>query len=189
MFVVISGTNRPNNRTQHVARLAVNALEAQNVETKLLDLQELPPALFLPESYAEKPAEFAPWQDAISTATGVLTVVPEYNGAAPGALKYFVDMLKFPETLVGMPCAFIGLAAGQWGALRAVEHLEMVYQYRQAHLYGTRLFIANLYSVLNDKGQLTDDTLAQRLRELAAGFVTFAKRLQEPETDSAEWTQ
>lgn len=188
MFVVISGTNRPNNRTQHVARLAAKAFEANNHPARLLDLQELPRELFDPQSYAEKPASFATWQEAITNATGILTVVPEYNGAAPGVMKYFLDMLKFPESLVGVPCAFVGLASGQWGALRAVEHLEMVFQYRKAHLFGPRLFMPNLAQVLDAKGRLTDDELAGRLHTLVTEFVDFAQRLENKGTDSAEWT-
>jgi len=74
-------------------------------------------------------------------ADGIVTVVPEYNGSFPGVLKYFIDMLRFPESLYGIPAAFVGIAAGEWGALRAVEQMEMVFQYRHAHLFGRRVFI------------------------------------------------
>jgi len=187
VFVVISGTNRPNNRTHQVAQLAAKALESFNQEVRLLDLCDLPPKLFDPASYATKPESFAPWQEAILATEGILTVVPEYNGSAPGVLKYFLDMLQFPESLVGKPCAFIGLAAGQWGALRAVEHLEMVFQYRKAHLFGPRLFIPKLHTVLSEAGKITDDALSGRLTNLVLEFVEFSKRLQGPLPESAEW--
>jgi NAD(P)H-dependent FMN reductase len=187
VFVVISGTNRPNNRTHQVAQRAVEALESFNQEVVLIDLRDMPPELFDPKSYAEKPESFAPWQQAILDAEGILTVVPEYNGSAPGVLKYFFDMLKFPESIVGKPATFVGLAAGQWGALRAVEHMEMVFQYRKSHLFGPRLFIPKVYEAINEDGQFKDDELAGRLKNLVLDFVEFSKRLQGPLPDSAEW--
>ena len=76
----------------------------------------------------KKPAAFARFSSAILTSDGVHLVTPEYNGGAPGVLKYFIDMLKFPEAFEQRPVAFTGLAAGQWGALRPVEQLAAIIQ-------------------------------------------------------------
>ena len=176
MFAVISGTNRPGSQTRKVAQLVSDYLEAAGESVRLLDLRELPAALFSPDAYAQKPAEFAPYQDAISDARGVITVVPEYNGSFPGALKYFVDMLRFPESLVGTPSCFIGLAAGRWGGLRAVEHLEQVFHYRKACLHGERLYLPNVFQLVDEGGQLERE-FQERLETLLSGFVSFAERL------------
>ena len=145
MIAVISGTNRPGATTRRVAELCRRLLAAEGCEVRLLDLAELPAELFDPSSYAAKPAAFAPFQDAILEACGVLVVVPEYDGSYPGVLKYFLDMLRFPDSLYEKPAAFVGLAAGRWGALRAVEQLEMVFQYRHAHLFGRRCFLPDAW--------------------------------------------
>lgn len=178
MFVVVAGTNRPGSNTLKVARHCVRLLaEAGAGEVRLLDLQELPPELFLPAAYAQKPPAFAAWQETVLTATGILTVVPEYNGAYPGALKYFVDMLRFPESLVGKPCAFVGLAAGEFGALRAVEQLEMVYHYRKAHLFGERAFLFRAHETLDPDGCPREAEAARRLELCVRGFVGWARRI------------
>ena len=64
----------------------------------VLDLAKLPPEIFSPASYAEKPKSFQPFADAVLQSTGLHVVTPEYNGSVPGVLKYFIDMLKFPES-------------------------------------------------------------------------------------------
>ena len=102
MIVVLAGTNRPGCNTLKVAEQVHDILEAGAQEVRLLNLQDLPPALFEPASYGDKPEAFAPFQDAIRDADGILTVLPEYNGSFPGVLKYFIDMLKFPESLAGI---------------------------------------------------------------------------------------
>ena len=174
MIAVISGTNRPGSNTRKIAGAVERHLEASSEEVRLLDLGELPAELFLPASYQQKPAAFDAFQEAVLSATGIITVVPEYNGSFPGILKYFVDMLQFPASLYERPAGFVGLSAGRWGALRAVEQLEMVFQYRHAHLYGKRCFIPHVATVLDDDGRLIDPDLEDRLRTTVEGFVRFA---------------
>ena len=106
---------------------------------KLLDLAHLPPEIFSPASYAEKPAAFKKFTDAILAADGVVIVTPEYNGSVPGILKYFIDMLPFPESFEQRPVCFVGLAAGIWGALRPVEQLQAIFRLSQClHFSRTR---------------------------------------------------
>lgn len=176
MLLVISGTNRPGAYSLQVARLMVDLLREAGAEARLLDLAELPPELFRPEAYAAKPAAFGPFQAAIDGCEGLLVVVPEYNGSFPGVLKYFVDMLAFPRSLAGLPCAFVGVASGTWGGLRAVEQLQMVFQYRHAHLYSQRVFLPNVTEVLGPDGRLLHLDLHERLQAQATGFVRFARQ-------------
>lgn len=178
MIVVISGTNRAGSNTLKVAELAQEQLEAVGESVVLIDLRQLPSQLFTPTVYSDKPAEFEPFQKAILEADGILTVTPEYNGSYPGVLKYFIDMLRFPDSLVDMPAAFIGLASGAWGGLRSVEQLEMVFHYRHAHLFGRRLFLKGISKLLDEDGRLVDPEMARRLEELVTGFAGFCRRLR-----------
>jgi len=178
MIAVISGTNRPGARTLSVAHAVEQVLHAANEPVQLLDLARLPQELFAPWSYTTKPVSFEPFQRVILAAEGVLTVVPEYNGSFPGVLKYFIDMLRFPESLHERPAAFVGVANGRWGALRAVEQLEMVFAYRHAHLYGRRLFLPAIGDLLDGAGKLTDPELLDRLRVMVLGFAAFCHTLR-----------
>lgn len=177
MILVISGTNRPGARTLAVAKTSRRFLSDAAVPAELLDLGDLPHDLFVPSSYASKPPAFEPFQQAVFAADGFLTVVPEYNGSYPGVLKYFIDMLRFPESLYEKPAAFVGLANGRWGALRAVEQLEMVFQYRHAHLFGRRLFLPSIGERFDDSGRMTDTEALDRLRSLSLAFANFCQCL------------
>jgi chromate reductase len=180
MIVVIAGTNRPHSNTLKVARLVENTLHECGEKVSLVDLSRLPAELFAPSSYATKPPGFQPFQDAVLEAAGIVTVVPEYNGSYPGVLKYFIDMLQFPESLVGKPSAFIGLSAGRWGGLRAVEQLAMVFQYRNAHLYGRRVFLPGIGNLFDGKDRLCDAATLDRIKRATRGFVDFCHCLNEP---------
>ena len=177
MITVISGTNRPGSNTRKIAALMQEMLEGAGNEVTLLDLAELPAEVFHESSYALTPKSFAAFQDQILKTDGLLTVVPEYNGSFPGVLKYFIDMLSFPESLYEKPAAFVGISSGRWGGVRAVEHLEMIFQYRHAHLFGRRCFIPGIGHILDENGRLTDPDISMRLKKSALDFARFCRNL------------
>lgn len=178
MITVISGTNRPGSNTLKVATIVHKMLARHGDEVALLDLATLPPEIFSGSSYASKPDAFAPFQEVVLEAVGFLTVVPEYNGSFPGILKYFIDMLRFPESLYEKPAAFVGIASGRWAGVRAVEHLEMVFQYRHAHLFGRRCFIPDISRTLGENGEIDDSALAERLEQMVSDFAVFCAALR-----------
>jgi len=179
MIAVIAGSNRPGSKTLKVATAVRRLLDELGEEVRFIDLADLPSELFLPASYTSKPPEFGAFQAAVLEADGIVAVVPEYNGSFPGVLKYFIDMLEFPASLHEKPATFIGLSTSKWGAVRAVEQLEMVFQYRQAHLYGRRCFIPDIGNVLDESGHIKDVAIADRLRGTVSGFVRFCRNLQQ----------
>jgi NAD(P)H-dependent FMN reductase len=177
MIEIIAGSNRANANSLRVARVLQEAYSDLGVEAGLLNLQELPPALLDPGAYAEKPAAFTPFQERVLAASGLHVVTPEYNGTFPGALKLFIDMLKFPESFEGKPVAYVGVAAGQWGALRAVEQLQMIFGYRNAYTFPRRVFIPGVHNTFSAEGVLHDPEILRRLREQAAGFRVFVEQV------------
>ena len=178
MITLIIGTNRPDSNTRKVARHVEEIYAELKVPLRVLDLAQLPPEIFSPSSYAEKPKAFAPFADAVLQAAGLHVVTPEYNGGIPGILKYFIDMLKFPESFERRPTCFTGLAAGIWGALRPVEQLQAIFGYRNAYLYPERVFLPGVGKLLDAGGRLQDAELLGRLKKQADGFVNFVERVQ-----------
>jgi len=177
MIEVIAGTNRPGSATLRMANLILEMYHAAGVDAQILDLAQLPPEIFNPTCYAEKPASFKPFSDRVLRADGLHVVVPEYNGSFPGVLKYFVDMLKFPESFEQRPVAFTGVAAGVWGAFRAVEQLQLVFGYRNAILLPERVWIPAIHQKWAADGKgLNDADLTKSLTAQTASFATFVKR-------------
>ena len=179
MLTLIVGTNRPGSNTRKVARQVEEIYTALEVPLSVLDLAELPAEIFSPTSYAEKPATFRPFADEILDSSGLIVVTPEYNGSVPGVLKYFIDMLKFPESFEDRPVCFVGLGAGMWGALRPVEQLQAIFGYRNAFVYPRRVFLPHINDLLEADGRLNDPELIERLREQAIGFIDFVEKLKE----------
>lgn len=178
MIVIISGTNRPGSNTRKVTAHVEAIYKSLGVKTQLIDLAEMPAEIFSPASYAAKPAGFNQFTDAILAADGVVVVTPEYNGGIPGVLKYFIDMLPFPESFERRPVCFVGLAAGIWGALRPVEQLQAIFGYRNALIFPERVFMPGIGKLLDAAGKFSSDEIPKRLQGQAAGFVEFVEKLR-----------
>ena len=177
MMTLLVGTNRPGSSSRKVAAVVERIYADLGVPLAVLDLAKVPLDLFLPSAYAEKPASFAPFSDAVLKSTGLHVITPEYNGSVPGILKYFIDMLKFPESFERRPVCFTGVAAGMWGALRPVEQLQAIFGYRNAYVYPERVFIPRVFEQFDDAGGLKDPELVERLRQQARGFAEFVGKL------------
>ena len=175
MIVIISGTNRPESSTLKIAKAVQGVYNDLEVSTELLDLQDLPEQSFRPESYAQKPVNFTEFTNPILNSDGMVVITPEYNGGPPGVLKYFIDMLPFPESFEHRPVAFIGISAGMWGALRPVEHLQQIFGYRNAHIFPDRVFMPGIMSLLSDEEKLRSSLEWELVQKQSKDFVKFVK--------------
>jgi NAD(P)H-dependent FMN reductase len=179
-IMLISGTNRPDANALKIAKIIQGHYTQAGIAVQLFSLAEMPREIFDTTSYAVKPASFLPIQQRVLDAAGLHIITPEYNGSFPGVLKYFIDMLKFPESFERKPVAFTGEAAGIWGALRSVEQLQQIFGYRNAHIFPDRVFIPTIGGKLDASGQLTDTSINDRLRAQAVGFAAFVKIFAAP---------
>lgn len=179
MITIIAGTNRPGANTFKVAKYLAKTYASIGQKAQILSLQDLPSEVFQPEAYAEKPAGFTPFAEKILQSDGLHVVTPEYNGGYPGVLKYFIDLLPFPESFEGRPVAFTGLAAGQFGALRPVEQLQQIFGYRNAYIFPERVFLMSVFDLISDDGMISDEKTKERLDAQADGFSKYVAQLKQ----------
>ena len=178
MIEIISGTNRPGSNTLRLAKVIEKLYQDLGAEVRILSLEEMPPEIFDPKSYSEKPASWLKITDRIVSADGLHIVTPEYNGGFPGVLKYFIDMLPFPQSFEHRCVCFTGHAAGLWGALRPVEQLQMIVWYRNAYVMPERVWLPQINSRLDEAGQLVNEADRQLLENQVRRFVEYVKRFK-----------
>lgn len=175
-ILIIAGTNRPGANALKIAAIVESIYHKQGIPAELYSLSQMPAELFLPSAYEAKPASWMATQQRIVDSAGLHVISPEYNGSLPGVLKYFIDMLKFPESFDAKPVTFVGEAAGIWGALRPVEQLQAIFGYRNAMIYPVRVFIPQIHAKLDPAGQLNDPAIVERLEAQVKGFAEFVAR-------------
>jgi chromate reductase len=178
MIEIIVGTNRRGSLSQVLGKCLLDKYLELSVEAQLMSLQDLPPETFTPDAYQDKPVKVIEFTQRVQSSKGLVIITPEYNGSMPGALKLFIDLLPFPESFENRPVCYVGVAAGQFGGLRPVEHAMQVFGYRNAYNYPKRVFLADSYRVIDPAKGITDEEISSRLSEQAKGFIQFCNSLK-----------
>ena len=176
MLEILVGTNRPESRSGEIAQILQGYYQKLEQPCQIMNLADLPLNQLKGDYKPELPSEIVAAVERISQADGLHIVVPEYNGSMPGALKYFIDHWKYPESFEHRPVAFVGLG-GRFGGLRPVEHLQQVFGYRNGYVFPDRVFLMNIWTVLKD-GILNDEHATELLKAQTQGFCRFIKALK-----------
>lgn len=161
---IISGTDRPDSNSLRISRYLQQRYRALDVEAGITDLQDFPLTSVAGGKYREDIPEIEAFIRPLMECDGLVIVCPEYNGGYPGILKLFIDYLPFPESLYKKPVCFVGQATGSFGGLRAVEQLQQVVGYRNAHVFPERVFISRVHKNF-DPGEGIKDSFQQELLE------------------------
>lgn len=178
-IAIISGTDRPNSYALKVSNYIQREITKLGYDAIVIDLQEFPIVDVAGGRYGDEIESIKTYNKPILESDGMLFVVPEYNGSFPGILKLFIDYLPFPSAFKNVPIAFVGEAGGAFGALRAVEQLQMVAAYRMAFQYPERVFINRVkdnFDVETGPKIPLQNELMQSMIKGFAEFVTNHKK-------------
>lgn len=176
---IISGTDRPDSNALRVSQYVQKQYQQNGIDADIIDLQEFPVDLVAGGKYGQKLPGVDTFVGQAVEADGLVIVCPEYNGGYPGILKLFIDYFPFPESLNKKPVALIGEANGAFGALRAVEQLQQVFGYRNAHVFPERVFISRVNENFDDEKGIKNDLQQQLLLSQIANFPQFIRDLKE----------
>jgi NAD(P)H-dependent FMN reductase len=171
---IIIGTNRLGALSSKLGQELRSIYEKRANSVDLIDLAEMDGSFVDSSAYRHPSESVKKLVARFLACDAVVFIVPEYNGSYPGALKLYLDMFPFPQGFEKRPCGYVGLAAGQFQGLRAVEHLQQVAGYRNAHNFARRVFIGNSYGQFDESDALKDADLHARLCRQADEFLAFA---------------
>jgi NAD(P)H-dependent FMN reductase len=172
MITIISGTNRPDNNSQRIARICQGLLKDRGVEAPILSMEELPSDFLRSEMYGERSEGMEELLERIIVpADKYLFVVPEYNGSISGVLKVFLDSID-PRTFHSKKASIIGLSAGFNGNLRGLDHLTAILHYLQMEVLPFKTKLPFIYDKLGEGDELTDrermEDLTYQMEQLIA---------------------
>jgi len=173
---IISSTDRPNSWALKVSKYVAGLYNQEEVKAEVISLEDFPLADVVGGKYGNELPSVEKFNKPITSADGLVFVIPEYNGGFPGILKVFIDYLPFPEAFEKMPMAFIGEASGAFGALRPVEQFQMVANYRNALQFPERVFIPRVSKEFDPETGLVDDFKQGLLESQVTNFVKFVER-------------
>ena len=159
MITVISGTNRPEALTPSIAHQYFKIIGHRYpaMPTRFIDLRDLP-GDFTGRAYASE-SPIAQMQETIDQSSHLAWIFPEYNGSFPGVLKFFLDGLRYPDTLPGKKGTMMALGAGRQGGALAMSHLNDILAYMGMFIGPLRIRVPRVYELLDASQTLTDKEL------------------------------
>lgn len=175
---IISGTDRPNSYSLRISRYLEKRYQEYELNVGIIDLQKFPISAVAGGLYKDRPEEIEVFTRPVIDADALVIVCPEYNGGYPGILKLFIDYLPFPESLNKKAISFVGEATGAFGAMRAVEQLQQVVGYRNAHVYPERIFIPRVNKNFDDEKGILNPFQQDLLESQIRNFVQFISDLK-----------
>jgi NAD(P)H-dependent FMN reductase len=170
--VAVGGSVRPGNFTAKAMALVVDELKAhQSVTVDWIDLAPL--QLPLPGKGRSEDAKKL--QASVSKATGVVLATPEYHGSYSSGIKLCIENLGFPSVLAGKPIALLGVAAGQIGAIKALEHLRSVCSHVGAVVLPGPVSVAGVQKLFDEEGRCLDEGTEKRIRGVATTLIHYIR--------------
>ncbi len=173
-IAVILGTARPGNYTSKALALVIDEIEKRDgIALNFIDPAKL--NLSAPGADPDSPDATA-LRETISKATGVIFSTPEYHGTFASVTKLVIENLGFPSILAGKPVALVGVAAGQIGAIKALEHLRSVLSHVGAIVLPGPVSVAAVRSVFDEDGTCNDETTERLLRGVADNLIDYVRK-------------
>lgn len=176
---IISGTDRPNSNALRVSKYLKGQYEKRGADVEIVDLKKFPLTAVTDGPYGKSNKAVSDFVEPILEADGLVIVTPEYNGGYPGILKLMIDYLPFPDAFEKLPICFVGESAGAFGALRAVEQLQLVVGYRNAYLFPERVFINRVKENFDEEKGLKDEFQQELLINQVEHFIEYVDQLKE----------
>lgn len=178
MITIISGTNRPNSRTEFISQYVFDLIgKFTDEEVNLIKLSELDPGFVHPKMYSaefQHPALTEIQDKYIIPAEKWIMLSPEYNGSYSGIGKVFVDALSvrhYADTFRGKKLGLIGVASGRAGNLRGLDHLTTAFNYLGMNVYPNRLPLSKINDEID--GEQLSEEYVKLLDGYLEGFVKF----------------
>jgi len=180
-IIGLSGSLRAKSYNSALLRAAV-ALAPPELEIEIAPIDGIPVYNGDLEERAF-PEAVADLKRRISEADGLLIATPEYNNSIPGVLKNTIDWLSRPpadigKVFVGRPVALMGASNGNFGTtLSQAAWLPVLRTLQMLPFFGARMLVSNAQKVFDDKGEMTDERVRERLSAFLKGYAAFLQRV------------
>jgi len=172
-ILVIKGSTRYSNMTVKAVNLVLDELKKLGCKSVVIDPGDYQ-VPFLGAPFGE--AEIKSLKKSAYDCQGAVICTPEYNGCFSSALMAVIENLGYPSALGGKPIGLVGVAAGQIGAVKALEHLRGVLSHCEALVLPNEVSVARVNEVFDEAGRCLVPEIEDLVRGVSRDLVAFLNR-------------
>jgi chromate reductase, NAD(P)H dehydrogenase (quinone) len=184
-IAVIVGSNRRESINRRLAQALIK-LGAGKFDAKIVRIDDLP--IYNQDNEGNLPAEVVRFKDEIKKADGVLIVTPEHNRSAPTVLKNAIDWGARPygtSVWPDKPGFITGTSPGAIGTALVQANLRTVLLGLGMTLLGGESYVQFKPNLVDDQGNVTDESTKKFLQSFVDRFATLVERLAPAERRAA----
>jgi chromate reductase len=182
-IIAIAGSLRTQSFNAVLAKIAGKSAMYAGAEVEVLNLSDYDIPLFNEDLEKQQtPKGVQQLKAKIREANGLLVVSPEYNGSISGVFKNALDWLSrteadqkpaFRDTTV----ALLSTSPGGLGGLRGLNHVRDIFVGMGSLVLSNQIAIGSAYQAFNEAGELTDESVAERVDGLTKELVNVSSKL------------
>src|SRR6202167_5241208 len=174
---VIVGSNRRESINRKLAPALVK-LGAGKFNPKFVRIDDLP--IYNQDNEGNLPPEVVRFKDEVAKADGVLIVTPEHNRSMPTVLKNAIDWGARPygkSVWPGKPGFITGTSPGAISTALVQANLRTVMLGLGMTLLGGESYVQFKPNLIDDQGNVADDSTKKFLQDFVDRFATLVERL------------
>jgi chromate reductase len=174
-----AGSLRRESYNKALLRAALE-LVPKDARLEIFDLEGIP--LFSQDLEDRIPEKVREFKAKIKAADALLIATPEYNYSIAGVLKNAIDWASRPygdNSFEGKPVAIMSASIGLLGGARAQYHLRQCFVFLDMHpINRPEVIVTFAPQKFDGKGNLTDEEIRKRIKQLLESLVDWTKKLQ-----------
>lgn len=179
---VFVGSLRKGSFSRSIAKAAAS-LAPSELDLRVIDIGNLPLYNQDFDNEGQTPEAYIPFRREVAELDGFLFVTPEYNRSVPAVLKNALDVASRPyghNVWSGKPGGIISVSPGGLGAFGANQHLRQPLGFLNVLLLQQpEVYISNVASLLDDKGELVDESTRKYLKNYMDAFAAWVNVISE----------
>ncbi|KAF0647366.1 MULTISPECIES: NADPH-dependent FMN reductase [Streptomyces] len=178
-FLVMTGSRRADSYNTKLARLAVEAVDANGASSALASVRdfEVPDYDGDTERTDGVPPGARRFRDRLRAVDALVIASPEYNASVPGVLKNLIDWTSRlrPQPFNELQALLLSASPSMVGGNRGLWALRVPLEHLGARVYPDMFSLAAAHSQLDADGRIADETLRRRFETNIVNFMNLVE--------------
>jgi NAD(P)H-dependent FMN reductase len=192
-FLVFSAALRAESLNSGLARLAVEAIEAQGGTVDHATMRDFDvPSYDSDRERSEGPPPGAEeLRRRLEATDGFVIASPEYNASMPGLLKNAVDWVSRsrPQPFHERHGLLLSASPSMAGGNRGLWALRVPFEHLGARIYPEMFSLARAHQAFDDNGRIADAELQNRFNAAVAGFMDLVEAAKHYPCMKTKWVE